>query len=123
MKLDKFLRPYYLMACVQMWLNLVLNLTTSVMGVIVLALALSMPDSTDPGFLGIALTSVLGFNSGIRWLIRQWTNVETALASVTRTREFEDNTPSEEAKKQYKVSENELASGDIQAKDLSVKFE
>jgi ATP-binding cassette, subfamily C (CFTR/MRP), member 1 len=53
-------RPYYLLYCIQRWLNLVLDLIVAAMGILVVALALNLSKSSSAGLLGIALNNVLG---------------------------------------------------------------
>lgn len=58
-KVDDSQRPYYLMFCIQNWLQLVLDLISGGMAVIVVALALNSRHWTSPGLLGIALNNLL----------------------------------------------------------------
>ena len=57
-RLDASLGPYYLLFCIQRWLNLVLDLITAGMAVLVIALAVSVRTSTSAGRLGVSLNSV-----------------------------------------------------------------
>lgn len=91
--LDNSQRPFYLLYCIQHWLNLVLDLITAMMGIGVVALALCLPQSSSPGSLRIALTSILSFNSSLQGLISSYTGAEMVIGSVTRTRSFEKDTP------------------------------
>jgi ATP-binding cassette subfamily C (CFTR/MRP) protein 1 len=93
--LDYSQRPYYLLLCIQRWLNLVLDLLVAVLGVTLIALALRVPNQSNPGSLGVALTSVLAFNASLQGLITTWTEAETSLGSVARTKSFEEETPVE----------------------------
>jgi ATP-binding cassette subfamily C (CFTR/MRP) protein 1 len=120
--LDKSQKPAYLMFCIQRWLNLVLGLTSGAMGVVVIALALLIPSSSDPGLLGIALTSVLQFTSGIGAAGEMWTELETAFTSVTRTRKFEQDTPNEDIDGGQEPKAD-WPCGDIEFSDMGVTFE
>jgi ATP-binding cassette subfamily C (CFTR/MRP) protein 1 len=93
--LDYSQRPYYLLFCIQRWLNLVLDLLIAVLAVTLIALALRVPGQSDPGSLGVALTSVLAFNASIQGLITTWTEAETSIGSVARTKSFDEETPAE----------------------------
>jgi ABC-type multidrug transport system fused ATPase/permease subunit len=95
-QLDYSQKPYYLLFCIQRWLNLVLDLTVAAMAIIVVALALCVPTSRAAAAnIGVALVSVLEFNSNLQTLIRSWTEAEMSLGSVSRTKAFGEDTPNE----------------------------
>ncbi|KAK0702282.1 ABC transporter [Lasiosphaeris hirsuta] len=87
--LDLSQRPYYLMLCCQRWLILVLSLIVGVQTVIVVALAMALRSSTDPGFLGVSLTTIIGFESLLTSVGTGWTDLEISLGSVARLKNFE----------------------------------
>lgn len=93
--LDTSQTPYYLMYCIQRWLQLVLDLLVAVMAVVVMALAVSLRSSTSAGLLGVALNNILGFNQSLGRLVREWTNLETSLAAISRVKAFSETTGSE----------------------------
>jgi ABC-type multidrug transport system fused ATPase/permease subunit len=74
--LDESQRPYFLLYCIQRWLNLVLDLLVGALAVLLVALALCVPSSTSGGSLGIALTSILTFNSSLKVVITNWTQAK-----------------------------------------------
>ena len=43
----------------------------------------------------MALTSLLSFNAALQGLIAAYTGAETVIGSVTRTKDFEEETPQE----------------------------
>ena len=59
-RLDASQRPYYLLYCVQIWLRLVLDLIVAAIAIILVALAMTLRKSTNPGLLGVSLNNVLG---------------------------------------------------------------
>ncbi|KAH8681655.1 putative ATP-binding cassette transporter [Xylariales sp. PMI_506] len=87
--LDRSQRPYYLLYCVQRWLNLVLDLIVAAEAVLVVGLALGLRSGTSAGLLGISLTTIVSFNYSMTSLINGWTQLETSLGSVSRVRNFE----------------------------------
>jgi ATP-binding cassette, subfamily C (CFTR/MRP), member 1 len=91
--LDYSQRPYYLLFCLQRWLNLVLDLLVAVLAVTLIALALRVPNQSNPGSLGVDLTSVLACNASLQGLITTWTEAETSFGSVARTKSFSEDTP------------------------------
>lgn len=57
--LDLSQRPFYLLYCIQLWLNLVLDLIVAAEAVLVVGLALGLRSSTSPGLLGVSMNNVL----------------------------------------------------------------
>lgn len=93
--LDVSQKPYYLLYCIQRWLNLVLDLVIAGIAVILITFATQMRGTTSAGTLGIALVNILQFNSTLSFLIRKWTQLETSIGAVARVKSFEMNTLSE----------------------------
>ncbi|KAM7195580.1 P-loop containing nucleoside triphosphate hydrolase protein [Naviculisporaceae sp. PSN 640] len=93
--LDISQRPHYLLFCLQRWLTLVLDLTTAGMAVLLMGLAVWLRDTIDPGYLGVALVSVMNFGQLFSNLILYWTNLETSLQAVGRIKNYVDNAPRE----------------------------
>jgi ATP-binding cassette subfamily C (CFTR/MRP) protein 1 len=86
--LDLSQRPYYMLICVQRWLNLVLDLIVAILAVIVVALAVNLRSTTSAGLIGIALNNVLSFNQSLSSLVTSWTGLETSLGAIARTKSF-----------------------------------
>lgn len=121
-KLDTSQRPYYLLFCIQRWLNLVLDLIVAGTAVSVVALALLIPSSSGGGAIGIALTSILSFSSSLQNLVSSWTTAETLLGAVTRTRTFEKETPSELSEVEDDGPAMDWPRGNVDVSDLSVTY-
>lgn len=93
--LDLSQQPYYLLLCIQRWLNLVLDLMIAAMAIIVITLAMQLSSSTSGALLGIALNNILGFNQSLTMLITEWTKLETSLGAISRLKTYETETPPE----------------------------
>jgi ATP-binding cassette subfamily C (CFTR/MRP) protein 1 len=63
--MDTSQRPYYLLYCVQRWLNLVLDLIVMVIAIIVVTLAVELKSTTSGASIGIALNNILGMDSSL----------------------------------------------------------
>lgn len=59
--LDRSQRPYYLLLCIQRWLNLVLNCVVVALSVLLMAITVTLREHTKPGLLGVALVGVVNF--------------------------------------------------------------
>ncbi|KAK6213502.1 abc transporter [Colletotrichum tabaci] len=93
--LDQAQRPYYLLFCIQRWLTLVLDLLVGAIAVLLVSIAMMIPDATSTGAIAVALYNVLSFNRSLAHLITSWTELETSLGAISRLRTFEAQTPVE----------------------------
>ncbi|KXX76197.1 Multidrug resistance-associated protein 1, partial [Madurella mycetomatis] len=95
-RLDLSQKPYYLMFCIQRWLNIVLDLIVAGMAVVLVSLALLLPSSSSSGAIGLAMVNLIGFSSSLGMLVSHWTDLETSLGAISRIRCFVSDTPSEQ---------------------------
>jgi ATP-binding cassette subfamily C (CFTR/MRP) protein 1 len=93
--LDRAQRPFYLLLCLQRWLNLVLDLITAAMAVTVVTFAIALQSTASSSSVGLSLLNILGFNTHLSVLIVAWTALETSLGAVARCKNFATGTPSE----------------------------
>ena len=93
--LDMSQRPYYLLYCIQRWLNLVLDLMVAALAVILIAFAVQLSDTTSGAAIGVALVNILGFSQSLSLLIDRYTTLETSLGAIARIKNFEDSTTQE----------------------------
>ncbi|OAA69268.1 ABC transporter, transmembrane domain, type 1 [Akanthomyces lecanii RCEF 1005] len=84
--LDATMRPNYMLRVIQLWLELVLDLFVAFVCVLLIIICITIPSSTSPGALGVALTNITGLGDSLAWLVLSFTSTETALGSVERVR-------------------------------------
>jgi ATP-binding cassette subfamily C (CFTR/MRP) protein 1 len=121
-RLDFAQTPFYIMQCIQRWLTLILDLVTSVLAVVLVAMAFCIPNASNPGAIGVALTTLLAFNMSLQQIILNWTQAETSIGSVARIQSFSVNTPNENSK-MCPASVDELwPSGKITVSEVTVVY-
>lgn len=59
-RLDDSQKPYYLLFCIQRWLQFVLDMITAGVATLVVGLGLGFRGYTEPGLLGVSMTSIFG---------------------------------------------------------------
>lgn len=97
-RLDHSQKPYYLLLCIQRWLNLVMDLIITALATLLVALAFSLRGTTSAGLLGVALTAILSFSQGLQDLLVSWTQMETSLGAIARVKNLETAVKPEDAK-------------------------
>ncbi|KAK4500247.1 hypothetical protein PRZ48_008436 [Zasmidium cellare] len=121
--LDKSQRAYYLMLCIQRWLGLVLGLVTAAVAVVVVSMAMTIPQSSSAGSIGVSLLSVLSFSFYMTFTINAWTALETSLGAVARCKNFEASTKSEDRPEDCQVPEPSWpATGEVLITNLRASY-
>ncbi|RYO90243.1 hypothetical protein DL762_002765 [Monosporascus cannonballus] len=87
-------RPLYLLYMVQRWLQLALDLMIAITAVVLIAVAVQLRSSST-GFIGVALINLMSISQELKMFVMNWTNLETSLGAIVRTKSFEENIPSE----------------------------
>lgn len=122
--LDHSQKPYYMLLCVQRWLNLVLDLMVTALAVIVVTLAVNLRASTSAGLLGIALNNIISFNQSLSSLVNSWTSLETSLGAIARVKSFAATTPSENKPTNASSPPPEWpTSGAVEFRNVSVQYD
>jgi ATP-binding cassette subfamily C (CFTR/MRP) protein 1 len=88
-------RPYYLLYCVQRWLNLVLDLIVAGIAIILITIGVEAKDNINASLIGLALVNIVSCSTNLKFLITNWTVLETSIGAVSRVRSFEAETESE----------------------------
>ncbi|KAJ5085131.1 hypothetical protein N7532_009902 [Penicillium argentinense] len=94
--LNQSQQPFYMLSCIQQWLQLVLDCIVMALAVILVSIVISLKDQFSPGAIGVALNLILSFNQDLMHLIRSWTQLETSIGAVSRIQDFVENTASED---------------------------
>ncbi|KAF6516220.1 hypothetical protein HZS61_003423 [Fusarium oxysporum f. sp. conglutinans] len=94
--LDKSQKPAYILLCLQLWLNIVLDLVIAAMAVILITSAVFLEGSTTAGQIGMSLNIVLVANSTLLALVTSWTNLEISLGAISRLKTLEADVEGEE---------------------------
>ena len=80
-------KPFYLLFAAQNWLNLVMDLITAGLAVVVICVGVAARSQAHSTF-GLALFSVSGFGSSAKRVIQWWTQLEISMGAVERVRDF-----------------------------------
>lgn len=103
--LDASQKPFYLLFCIQRWLELALDMCVAVLGAILMALVVKLRTEVGAGYIGLAILNVITFSQSLSQILRMWASLETYIGSVARVRDFVTHTDNEN-----KPEEDELSS-------------
>lgn len=115
-------QPFYLMLCIQRWLELVLDLFVAGMALLLVTLGLRISGSTSEGAIGLAMVNLLGFNQTLTTVINQWTQLETSLGAIARLKSFINNTPNENRVTEKEIPQDWPAVGRIEIENVTAAY-
>lgn len=92
---DDARRPEYLLMCLQMWLNVMLDLLAAAVATGVVAVAVLLRGRVSGGRVGVALNTMLVVNATLLKLVESWTTMENSMGAISRIKTIEDMVPSE----------------------------
>nr|RBQ99006.1 hypothetical protein FVER53263_03317 [Fusarium verticillioides] len=122
--LDRSQQPAYILLCLQLWLNIVLDLVIAAMAVILITLAVFLDGSATAGQIGMSLNIVLVANSTLLALVTSWTNLEISLGAISRLKTLEADTVAEEQSPSgAEVPEYWPSRGAVEVRGLTVSYE
>ncbi|OKL57397.1 hypothetical protein UA08_07327 [Talaromyces atroroseus] len=123
--LDESQKPVYLLYCAQRWLTLVMDMLVACLAIILIILTVVLKESTSGGTIGVALVNIMTFNQGLTNMIKWYMSLETALGIISRVKEFEVETISEERPSSMLrlVDQEWPPSGAIEFRNVSVSYE
>ena len=122
-RLNKSQRPYYLLYCIQRWLELVLQLLVGAMAVVVVSLATSLRSTSNGGLLGISLNAVLAFQASLQGLITSWTLLETSLGAIARLKTFKAHTtPEDKPQENFQPDNGWPSRGGLELRNVSASY-
>lgn len=109
--------------CIQRWLQVVLDLFSGSMAVLLVSLALTIPQSSNGASLALAMVNIISFNFTLANVINSWTQLETSLGAIARLKWFMENTPREEEPVEAKeLPANWPSSGEIEFKNVTASY-
>ncbi|KAL9572706.1 hypothetical protein ACKAV7_003105 [Fusarium commune] len=121
--LDASQRPYYLLFSIQRWLAVILDLAVAALATILMVLIVKLRDNFEPKFVAMALLNVTSFSQYLTQLIKNYTQLETSLGAVSRTKEFCSTTDSENLPGEVVTPpENWPAHGHVQIENLTAAY-
>ncbi|KAF4551451.1 ABC transporter-like protein 10 [Elsinoe fawcettii] len=112
--------PYYLLASVQNWLSLVLNLAVAGLATVLVSIAVSL-EGIDTGYFGLALTGIMDLGFNFEVLVVSWTSLETSLGAIARMNEFVRNMTQERGEGVTPPS-SWPGRGEISIRDLTASY-
>jgi len=95
--LDDAQRPSYLLSCLQRWLEFTVDMLVAVLALILIIFTTTLREQIGPGYMGVALSSILAFGVTLKGVVTSWVLLEVCLGAVARVRSFADEVKPEGA--------------------------
>lgn len=116
-------RPYYMLFCIQRWLQVVLDLFAAAMALVLVSLALKIPWATSDGAFGLAMINMVSFNLSLTRIITSWTQLEMSLGAIARLKWFIKSTRNEnKPDESYEPPSDWPSRGSLEFKNVSASY-
>ncbi|KAK7711280.1 hypothetical protein SLS64_005302 [Diaporthe eres] len=117
-------KPFYLMYCVQRWLNLVLDWLVGSIAILIVIIAVKGKGHTDASLTGLALVNLVSFAQMLKQLISNYTLLETSMGALARVRTFTTETDSENSPgdKYHEIPEEWPSLGGIEFCNVNASY-
>lgn len=117
-------KPFYLLYCVQRWLNMVLDLIVGSIAILIVIIAVKTKGQTDASMTGLALVNLVSFAQMLKQLISNYTLLETSMGALGRVRTFTTETESENSPddKDRKIPEEWPSHGGIEFRNVTASY-
>ena len=114
-------RPAYLLAMIQQWLILVLDIVVMVMAAILTTLAVRL--HSNSGFTGASLVTLMNFGESLSGIVSYYTRLETSIGAIARLRTFNKTVqPEDQEEEDVSPDEQWPSSGVIELKGVSASY-
>ncbi|KAI0105969.1 putative ABC multidrug transporter [Daldinia grandis] len=115
-------RPAYLLAMVQQWLNLVLDLVVMVMAAVLTTLAVRL--HSNSGFAGASLVTLMNFGENLSGIVIYYTRLETSIGAIARLKTFNESVrPEDKDEEDIIPPEQWPQSGEVELKGVSASYD
>jgi ATP-binding cassette, subfamily C (CFTR/MRP), member 1 len=122
-KIDSSQRAVYLLYMIQRWLNFVLDCIVAALAILLMTFATQMRSSSSAATFGVGLVSVIGFGQNLSQFIFYYTELETFLGAVARTKQWVDEIkPEDSGSGDERPSKDWPTDGAIQFQDVTAVY-
>lgn len=119
--IDDSQRPAYLLAMIQRWLGFVLDCVVAVLAIVVVAMSTQL--SSNPGFTGASLVTLMNFGPLLSNMIRSYTTLETSLGAINRLKTYSETVKSESGPDENIIPDLAWPSkGEVRIKGVSASY-
>ncbi|KAI3337286.1 putative ABC multidrug transporter [Xylariaceae sp. AK1471] len=120
--IDTSQRPAYLLAMIQQWLNLVLDLVVTVLAAVLTTLAVQL--HSNAGFTGASLVTLMSFGENLSGIVIYFTRLETSIGAIARLKTFNETVkPENKSEEDILPPEDWPQKGVIEMKGVSATYD
>lgn len=119
---DESQRPFYLLLSAQASLNTVLELISTTMAAIVVAVALLVDEKTADDAVGLSLIILLMMGTYLNRAVSNWTVMEISVGSLSRLSQFLKLTPTEANAATVTLPADWPSTGEIELRNVTARY-
>ncbi|KAF5686479.1 multidrug resistance-associated 1, partial [Fusarium globosum] len=119
--LNRSQQPAYLLAMVQEWLNLVLDMIVMLLAAVLTILAVRL--HSNSGFTGASLVTLMSFGESLSGIVIYYTRLETSIGAISRLKTFNATVKPEGKEGEEMVPpENWPQHGNVELNNISASY-
>ncbi|KAJ6785127.1 hypothetical protein PWT90_07569 [Aphanocladium album] len=120
--IDSSQKPFYMLYTIQRWLSFVLDCMSTLLAIILAAIAIHIPNSTSQAAIGLGFMQVITVATTSEQTIDAWTRLETSLGSLLRVHLFNIETPLEPQETLAKLPDVWPQAGKIEFEEVTARY-
>ncbi|KAJ3493276.1 hypothetical protein NLG97_g4832 [Lecanicillium saksenae] len=122
MLLEESQKPFYTLLTIQQWLTMVLGLLSAALGILLVALALFIDQSSSASAIGLSFMGLIWLSIALENTMEAWTGLETSSGALARLALFEKETPQESRQVSGNLPINWPSEGRVELKNVSATY-
>ncbi|KAI1054390.1 hypothetical protein LB506_010541 [Fusarium annulatum] len=120
--LNRSQQPAYLLAMVQEWLNLVLDMIVMLLAAVLTILAVRL--HSNSGFTGASLVTLMSFGESLSGIVIYYTRLETSIGAISRLKTFNATVKPEDKEGEDMIPpENWPQRGSVELNNVSASYQ
>ncbi len=121
--LDFSQKPFHYVFTIQQWLELAMDLTTSIVAISLVAVATANKKSTTEARVGLSMLNLVTFSILLNQVIKGWITLQTSLGAISRLYTFVTETPREESREDASLPPYWPHTGDIEFENVTARYQ
>nr|POE50464.1 isoform 3 of canalicular multispecific organic anion transporter 2 [Quercus suber] len=124
--LDASRKAEYMLLSVQCWLNFAIDIIIMLIVIIFVSITTTLRQQIGPSYLGIGLSTILGFNGSAKAFVTYWVLVEVSISAISRINSFIASTDSETSPESTPANLEEMkwpSEGAVELNGLVAQYE
>lgn len=115
-------KPYFYMMTVERWLELAIDFSSLGLAVVLVCVTTIYKESTSEAAMGLTMLNLVTFGTILNVTVVAWGTLETAMAAVSRLRQFIHSSPTETGEAEVELPARWPQTGNIMLYNVTARY-